>query len=103
MDAIFGEGLLLFIQLSAETDTNSSNSSLIFIDAREEALENEETPTPSERASLVDHVLPVSTTHQTIPASPHGRGRRKRNGLGEWFGALVTRRNDEYEPVASDN
>ncbi|KAF9455027.1 general substrate transporter [Macrolepiota fuliginosa MF-IS2] len=76
-------------------------------DAREEMLENE-SALPSERASLVDHVLPVSTIHQTIPSSPRDQEHpRRRNGTGavtEWFGGLFSRRRRrrEYEPIDSE-
>ncbi|KAF5356121.1 hypothetical protein D9756_004059 [Leucocoprinus leucothites] len=80
-------------------------------DAREEMLENE-TPMPSElpseRASLVDHTLPISTIHQTIPAPRSQDHTRRKRGFGQWLSDLIHRRNQSsrsggYEPVASSD
>jgi hypothetical protein len=97
MDAVFGEGPFLPpFYLITNNDTKPS-----FSDAREEMLENE-TPMPSEQASLVDSTLP-STTYQSISTSPREEGHvRRRHGFRVWLRETFGRRGSGggYQPVA---
>lgn len=77
-------------------------SCMVYVDARQEMLENEDTPLPSERASLVEHGPPAPTTYQAIHAPPPREQSGENTSREGWFSRLLRgRKRRDYEAVST--